>query len=114
MRILFDEIKQRIAASPIQFDILVQVAGPDDKVDDATIHWPDDRALVHFGTVVLDAQAPDNEKQQTHIIYDPIPRVDGIEASDDPLLELRAAIYLLSGRKRRESQEPKPLSSKAG
>ena len=29
-------------------------------------------------------------------------RVDGIEPSDDPLLELRAAIYLLSGRRRRQ------------
>jgi hypothetical protein len=35
------------------------------------------------------------------IIFDPIPRVDGIEPSADPLLEFRAAIYLLSGRERR-------------
>ena len=33
-----------------------------------------------------------------------MPRVDGIEASADPLLELRAAIYLLSGRRRRAAQ----------
>ena len=37
------------------------------------------------------------------MIFDPIPRVDGIEPSDDPLLELRAAIYLLSGRRRRQA-----------
>ena len=41
------------------------------------------------------APVPDNLAQQKHIIFDPIPRVDGIEASGDPLLELRAAIYLL-------------------
>jgi catalase len=35
------------------------------------------------------------------IIFGPIPRVDGIDPSADPLLELRAAIYLLSGRRRR-------------
>jgi catalase len=29
--------------------------------------------------------------------------VDGIEPSDDPLLELRAAVYLISGRRRRQS-----------
>ena len=28
---------------------------------------------------------------------DPIPSVEGIEASADPLLELPAAVYLLSG-----------------
>jgi len=40
----------------------------------------------------------------TAIIFDPIPRVDGIDASDDPLLELRA-VYLLSGRRRRAAPE---------
>jgi catalase len=40
------------------------------------------------------------------MIFDPIPRVDGIDPSDDPLLELRAAIYLLSGRRRRQAPQP--------
>jgi len=34
-------------------------------------------------------------------VFDPIPRVDGIEASADPLFEPRANIYLMSGRRRR-------------
>jgi len=32
---------------------------------------------------------------------DPIPRVDGIEASADPLFEPRANTYSMSGRRRR-------------
>jgi catalase len=100
---LFDELKQRVAAGPVGYDIHVQVAGEGDIVDDATIHWPEDRPLVPFGTVTLTAVAADNAAGQKHIIFDPIPRVDGIEASDDPLLELRAAVYLLSGRSRREA-----------
>ena len=101
---LFDELTRRIAAGPVRFNIHVQIAGERDIVDDATVHWPDDRPLVHFGTVVLGKQVADNEQQQKRIIFDPIPRVDGIEASDDPLLELRAAVYLLSGRRRRQAQ----------
>jgi catalase len=31
-------------------------------------------------------------------------RVDGIEPSADPLLELRAAVYLISGRRRRQAK----------
>jgi len=42
-----------------------------------------------------------NAKEQKHIIFDPIPRIDGLEPTADPLFELRAAIYLLSGRRRR-------------
>lgn len=100
---LFDEIAHRVAAGPIRFDIHVQVANESDTVDDATIHWPENRPLIHFGTLALTAQAPDNTSQQQRIIFDPIPRVDGVEPSDDPLLELRAAVYLLSGRSRREA-----------
>lgn len=107
---LFDEIKHRVAAGPVQFQIQVQVAGERDVVDDATVHWPEGRQLIPFGTVTLKAQAADSETEQKHIIFDPIPRVDGIEPSDDPLLELRAAIYLMSGRRRREAQAP--LSAK--
>jgi catalase len=100
---LFDELTDRLARGPIRFEIHVQVAEDGDIVDDATIHWPESRRLVHFGTIALTGTANDNEAQQRHIIFDPIPRVDGIEASADPLLELRAAVYLISGRRRRQA-----------
>ncbi len=102
---LFTDLTERIAAGPISFQILVQVANDKDVVDDATIHWPEDRPLVHLGKVVLTAAVPDTAHEQKMTIFDPIPRVDGIEPSDDPLLELRAAIYLISGRRRRQAPE---------
>jgi catalase len=99
-----DELSTRLADGPIRFDIHVQIADETDPVNDATVHWPDDRPSLHFGTIVLTEKAPDDETHR-RIIFDPIPRVDGIEPSDDPLLELRAAIYLLSGRRRRQATE---------
>jgi catalase len=98
---LFEEIEQRIAEGPIEYTIRVQVANEDDVVDDATIHWPEDRPLVDLGTLSIVSPVADSEHEQKHIIFDPIPRVEGIEPSDDPLLELRAAVYLISGRRRR-------------
>lgn len=99
----YDEIAKRVAQGPVRFRILVQVAAEGDVVDDATIHWPESRQLVELGTLTLTDVVPDTLVQQKRIIFDPIPRVDGIEASADPLLELRAAIYLLSGRRRRSA-----------
>jgi catalase len=98
---LFDELFERIAREPIKFQILVQLAGEGDTVDDATVQWPENRRLLRFGTIALNALAPNNEAEQRQIIFDPIPRVDGIESSGDPLLEPRATVYLLSGRRRR-------------
>jgi catalase len=98
---LFEEIAQRAAAGPIGFQVIVQTARDGDVVDDATVLWPEDRPLVTLGRIALTSIAPDDAEAQKAIIFDPIPRVDGIEPSGDPLLELRAALYLLSGRRRR-------------
>ncbi len=101
---LLEELVRRIGTGPIRFDIHVQIANDGDVADDATIHWPEDRPLAHFGTIALSAIAPEDEEHR-RIIFDPIPRVDGIEPSNDPLLELRAAVYLLSGRRRRTATQ---------
>jgi catalase len=98
---LFDEIKERVAKQPVKFRIVVQLAEDGDAVDDATVRWPEERAKLTVGEISLTEIAANNDGEQQQIIFDPIPRVDGIEASADPLFEPRANIYLLSGRRRR-------------
>jgi catalase len=98
---LFTEIAERVAKGPVGFKVLVQLADAGDVVDDSTIHWPAEREVVELGTVELTAPVANDAAEQKQIIWDPIPRLAGIEPSDDPLLELRAAIYLISGRRRR-------------
>ena len=102
---LFDELAERIAKGPIAFRILAQLANAGDVTDDATVHWPEERPLLDLGAISLTEIVADNAHAQKQIIFDPIPRLDGIEPSEDPLLELRAAIYLLSGRRRRAANE---------
>jgi len=98
---LFDEVKDRIAHGPVRIRILVQVASDGEVVDDSTIHWDDVHPLEEFGTIELNGLVPDEEAAQRQIIFDPIPRVDGIETSGDPLLNPRALLYLASGHRRR-------------
>jgi catalase len=102
---LFDEITARVAKGPVNFDVNVQLANQGDVTDDATVHWPEDRTIVKLGQISLSQVAPNSKRDQKTIIFDPIPRVDGIEPSADPLLELRAAVYLLSGRRRRSAPD---------
>lgn len=102
---LFEDLAHRIATGPISFQIMVQIANEKDIVNDATVHWPEDRRQVNLGKIELTAMAPEEVHEQKTIIFDPIPRVDGIEPSDDPLFEVRAAVYLLSGRRRRQAPD---------
>ena len=98
---LFDEIKERVAKEPVRFRVVMQLADEGDTVDDATVRWPEDRPQLAFGEINLQEITPNNAGEQRQIIFDPIPRVDGIEASADPLFEPRANVYLMSGRRRR-------------
>ena len=102
---LFDEIKERLAKEPVRFHIVVQVAEDGDIVDDATVRWPEDRPQLTFGEISLKEITPNNASEQQQIIFDPIPRVDGIEASADPLFEPRANVYLMTGRRRRAAEK---------
>jgi catalase len=98
---LFDELKERISRGPIEFRVMVQLANDGDKTDDATVRWPADRTVMEFGKIVLTKLAPNDAAEQKQIIFDPIPRVTGIDPAGDPLLDVRAAVYLMSGKRRR-------------
>lgn len=118
---LFDQLRgdenvSRLRANPIVFHLCAQIAGPGDVVDDATKRWPGADAgadlegghVVTLGTVKLDAPVPDDDdgSVQKHVIFDPVPRgVEGLRPSGDPLLEMRSAVYLISGRERRKARE---------
>jgi catalase len=101
---LFDELTERIGKGPITFRVVAQLANDGDKVNDATELWPEDRTLLDLGTIALTKPVANDAHEQQWTIFDPIPRVDGIDPSDDPLLELRAAVYLMSGRRRRAAE----------
>lgn len=85
----------------IGFKLVAQVAEEGDNVNDATVHWPAERKVVELGSVLLEAVVEDHLTESKKVIFDPIPRVEGIEPSDDPLFEMRAAVYLISGKQRR-------------
>jgi catalase len=70
-------------------------------VDDATAVWPDDRPVVELGILSLTKLAADNNAAEHALAFDPLHLVDGIEPSDDPLLEVRSAAYAISRRRRR-------------
>ncbi len=98
---LFDEIGPRLAKGPIRLGVFVQLAADGDDVTNASVAWPDSRVEARFGTVVLTERVDDRAPERWKIIFDPVPRVDGIDPSGDLLTEVRADIYLLSGRRRR-------------
>lgn len=91
---LRDELRQRIAARPVQFDWYAQIAAGGDQIENPSIAWPSGRKLVKLGTLTISDVANDAalDKQtlflpgQSHVGIDPA----------DPMLILRNAAYPVS------------------
>jgi catalase len=95
------ELSQRLAKGPVGFRVLVQLAEAGDDVTDSTTPWPESRPQAEFGTIAITQRVDELAPERRKIIFDPVPRVDGIDAAGDPLTEVRSELYLLSGRRRR-------------
>lgn len=105
----FGDLEWRLTHDkPIKYRLMAQLAEPDDPTNDSTKVWPETNEFAEMGEIVIDRLWTMDEgspagMEQKRIIYDPIPRyMDGVDVSDDPLLEVRTAVYLISGRIRRE------------
>ena len=98
---LVDEVAASLARKPATFGLFVQLADAGDNVTDATAPWPASRQEVRLGTITLTQRVDDQSPDRRRVIFDPDPRIDGIEPSGDPLTDIRSDVYLLSGRRRR-------------
>lgn len=103
---LANELRDRLSQGPFKMKVQVQIADGQDNVNDCSIAWPESRPLVEFGTLTITECVDDQDPEMKKIIFDPIPRIDGIDASDDPIIQVRSEIYLMSGRRRRAAASP--------
>jgi catalase len=93
---LAEELRRRLDAGPVRFDLELQVAGPGDKTDDPTAVWPGERETVTAGT--LEVTGVDDG--DAGLVFDPARVVDGIELSADPVLNFRPGAYSVSVERR--------------
>ncbi len=95
------EMSERLAKGPARFRVLVQLAEAGDDVADAASLWPESRPETEFGALAITQRVDELSPERRKIIFDPVPRVDGIDSAGDPLTAVRSELYLLSGRRRR-------------
>jgi len=94
------EIKQRLAAGPVRFELRAQLAGDGDSLTDPTVAWPQDRPDVALGTLELSELDAESEADGGVVVFDPMNVTDGIECSDDEILSARSRAYSVSIERR--------------
>lgn len=97
---LVDELPARLAQGSVRFRLMAQLAEPGDQTKDPTQPWSADRKVVDLGTITLAKAVADNAEAQKALLFLPNNLTDGIEVSDDPLIDARDQAYAVSFSRR--------------
>ena len=90
----------RTKKGPARWDMVVAIGKPGDPVDNPTLAWPADRKEVKVGTLTISSAMPQHGAPCENINYDPLVMSDGIEPTNDPILQFRSPAYATSFAKR--------------
>lgn len=91
--VLLDEFDERLAAGPVAYTLVLEIAEPGDPLDDVTALWPEGRRTVEIGSLSVEAPTTLEELGDPVMNHDPTQLTDGIEANDDPILAARRGVY---------------------
>jgi catalase len=94
------EMRERVAGGPIRFTLEVQIAEPGDPINDPSAAWPKQRRRETVGTLEITALETERERGGDVLVFDPSRVTDGIECSDDPVLQFRPRAYRESIKRR--------------
>jgi catalase len=97
---LMQELPQRLKQGPLTFHFKAQLAAAGDSTKDPAKPWPDDRKLVELGILTIDKAVPDSDEAQKKLLFLPGQLTDGIEESDDPMIDVRNGAYAVSFSRR--------------
>jgi catalase len=87
------DLQERLAREPAGFRLFVKVATGDDDVDDPTTAWPTEREEIEVGHLEITGLAFDRENDGDVLVFDPTRVTEGIECSNDPILNARPHAY---------------------
>lgn len=91
------ELAQRTARAPAEWRVLLQIPREGDNLTDGTMVWPADRETVEVGRLrIRSVQAVGSQGACDGVIFNPTLLPTGIDASEDPILAIRAEAYAVS------------------
>ena len=77
-----------------------KLASPSDTTKDPSQPWPDSDEVIELGLLTIDKPVPDSLDAQKMLLFLPGQLTEGIEISDDPMIEIRNGAYAESFSRR--------------
>ena len=69
-------------------------------LEDPTVAWPEEREVITLGRLEITDVVENAETPESPLVFDPTNVIDGIECSDDQILEARSKAYSVSIERR--------------
>ena len=108
------DLDRRLAAGPLQWDLVMQFSAPGDPIDDPSKAWPETRPETIAGTLTLVRAEPQVAGPCLDLNFDPLILPKGIAGTNDPVLHARSAVYSESfNRREREISQGKAQTGAA-
>jgi catalase len=98
---LADEIRQRVAHTPVRFSFHIQFPESGDKIDDPSIAWPDTRKTIEIGIIEITEVVHDSVTAERALLFLPSQLPAGIEPAD-PMIQTRSPAYVISYERRHQ------------
>jgi catalase len=98
---LSDEIRRRVAKSPVRFKFSFQLAEAGDKIEDPSIAWSDKNKVIELGILEITSVVLDSEAAERTLLFMPGLLPDGIEPAD-PMIQFRNKTYPISYDRRHQ------------
>ncbi len=102
---LLENMKANLASGGVSWDMVITLANEDDAIDNPSVLWTGDHARITVARLTVKAAMTESDGQCDEINYDPLVLTDGVEPSEDPLLEARSLIYAIGVGKRLSEKE---------
>ena len=99
---LADEMAARLGRGAAEWRVFLTPAQPGDALTDATVAWPEDRPKVEVARLRISRIAAADAC--TGQMFSPVAVPEGIEPSDDPILQMRTPAYAVSFSRRAQGQ----------
>jgi catalase len=105
---LREELSNRLEAGPAAYRLMLQLAGPGDRVDDPTKAWPASRPRLEAGRLEIHRFVADQDADCERRVFDPTRVIEGIQCSGDRVLAARRPAYSVSIERRLAASQPGP------
>lgn len=91
---LQQDLEQRLQQGDLRWDFVFTFAEWGDPTNNATVAWPNNRAAISAGTLVIQQSQAQDDGACRDISFLPTSLPQGIGLSDDPLIYFRSTVYV--------------------